>query len=124
MDFCGLFPTGEYLFVITDAYSRFPEVDIVQSTSASAIIPRMDRMFCTHEILCIVRSNNGPPITSDEIKKYMKENSIKHCRTTPLWPQANSEVENLMNLLTKAARSAHVEGKVWKKYLHKFLLNY
>ena len=124
MDFCGPFPTGEYLFVIIDAYSRFPEVDIVHSTSASAIIPRMDRIFCTHGIPQIVRSDNGPPFTSDEIKKYMEENGIKHCRTTPLWPQANSEVENFMKPLTKAARSAHVEGKVWKKHLHKFLLNY
>ena len=78
MDFCGPFPTGEYLFVIIDAYSRFPEVDIVHSTSATAIIPRMDRIFCTHGIPQIVRSDNGPPFTSDEIKKYMEENGIKH----------------------------------------------
>ena len=37
MDFCGPFPTGEYLFVVIDAYSRFPEVEIAHSTSASAI---------------------------------------------------------------------------------------
>ena len=29
-----------------------------------------------------------------------------------------------MKPLTKAARLVHVEGKMWKKYLHKFLLNY
>ena len=34
MDFCGPFPTGEYLFVVIDAYSRFPEVEVVHSTSA------------------------------------------------------------------------------------------
>ena len=124
MDFRGPFPTGEYLFVIIDAYSRFPEVDIVHSTSASAIVPRMDRVFCTHGNPHIVRSDNGPQFTSDKIKKYMEENSIKYCRTAPLWCHANSEVENFMKPLTKAACSAHVEGKVWKKHLHKFLLNY
>ena len=35
IDFCGLLPTGEYLFVIIDAYSWFPEV-VVHSTSARA----------------------------------------------------------------------------------------
>lgn len=30
VDFCGPFPTGEYLLVVIDAYSRFPEVDIVR----------------------------------------------------------------------------------------------
>ena len=124
MDFCGPFPTGEYLFVVIDAYSRFPEVDIVHSTSASVIIPRMDRVFSTHGIPLIVRSDNGPPFTSDEIKRYMEENGIKHSRITPLWPQANSEVENFMKPLTKAVRSVHAEGKIWKKHLYKFLLNY
>ena len=48
MDFCGPFPTGEYLFVITDAYSQFPEVDIVYSTSASAIIPEYSSLMESH----------------------------------------------------------------------------
>ena len=54
----------------------------------------------------------------------MEENGIKHCRTIPLWPQANSEVENFMKPLTKAVHSVHAERKIWKKHLHKFLLNY
>ena len=41
IDFCGPFPTGEYLLVIIDAYSRFPEVEIVTSTSAQAVIPNV-----------------------------------------------------------------------------------
>ena len=120
MDFCGPFPTGEYLFVVIDAYSRFPKVDIVHSTSASAIITKMDRIFSTHGILCIVRSDNGLPFMSDEIKKYVEENGIKHCRTTPWWPQANSEAENFMKPLAKAVCLALTEGKIWKKHLHKF----
>ena len=34
MDYCGPFPMGEYLLVLIDAYSRFPEVEIVNSTAA------------------------------------------------------------------------------------------
>ena len=124
MDFCGPFPTGEYLFVVIDAYSRFPEVEIVHSTSASAIIPKMDRIFSTHGIPLIIKSDNGPPFTSEEIKKYMEDNGINHCKITPLWPQANSEAENFMKPLNKAIRSVHAEGKTWKKQLYKFLLNY
>ena len=61
--FCGPFPAGEYPFVVIDAYSQFLKVDIVHSTSASAIIPRMDRIFSNHGIPLIVRSDNGPPFT-------------------------------------------------------------
>ena len=59
MDFCSPFPTGKYQFVVTDAYSRFPEVDIVYSTLSSAIIPRIDKIFSLHGIPLRVRSDNG-----------------------------------------------------------------
>ena len=39
IDFCRPFPTGEYLLVVIDAYSRFPEVAMVHCTSAKATIP-------------------------------------------------------------------------------------
>ena len=124
MDFCGPFPTGEYVFVVIDAYSRFPEVEIVRSTSASSIMPKLDRIFSTHGIPQVIRSDNGPPFTSKEINEYMRENGIDHRRITPLWPQANSEAESFMKPLTKAIRSAHAEGRSWMKCLYKFLLNY
>ena len=54
----------------------------------------------------------------------MKQNGIKHRRITPLWPQANSEAERFMKPLMKALRSAHAEGKQWKRHLYEFLLNY
>ena len=111
--------------VIIDAYSRFPEGEIVHSTSAKAIIiPKMDRIFATHGIPDTIRSDNGPPHTSNEIRDYMRENGINHKKITPLRPQANSEVENFMKPLTKAVRSANVEGRQWKKDLYRFLLNY
>ena len=38
IDFCGPFPGGDYLLVVIDAYSRFPEVEIVSSTSSTEYI--------------------------------------------------------------------------------------
>jgi len=111
MDFCGPFPTGEYLFVVIDAYSRYPEVEIVHSTSAKSTIAKMDRIFATHGIPRVVRSDNGPPFSGEEIKQFMLENGIEHRRITPLWPQANSEAENFMKPITKAIRSARAEGR-------------
>ena len=73
MDFCGPFPTGEYLFVVIDAYSRFPEVEVVHSTSARSTIPKMDRIFATHGIPRVIRSDNGPPFSGEEIKAFMKK---------------------------------------------------
>jgi len=117
IDFCGPFPSDEHLFVVIDAYCHYPEVEIVHSTSAATIIPKMDKIFATHGIPSVVESDNG------HAQKSMEENGIQNCRITPLWPQANSEAENFMKLMTKAIRLARVEGQAWKKHLHKFLLN-
>jgi hypothetical protein len=54
----------------------------------------------------------------------MIEMGITHQRITPLWPQANPEVENFMKPRTKVIRAAHIEQKEWKRDLYKFLLNY
>lgn len=46
----------EYLLVITDDYSRYPVVELVRSTSASTVIPQLDKTFSTFAIPEIVRS--------------------------------------------------------------------
>ena len=45
VDFTGPFAGGEYLLVVIDEYSRFPEVEIVYSISANAVIPKLDAIF-------------------------------------------------------------------------------
>ncbi len=91
IDFCGPFPTGEYLMVVIDAYSRFPEVEIVHSTAGKGTISKLDRIFSTHGIPKVLKSDNGPPFFSEEFKQYTQEKGIKHRKSTPLWPQGNAE---------------------------------
>jgi len=50
VDFCGPFPTGETVLVVLDAYSKYPEVEIVSSVAAKDTIPALERIFATHGI--------------------------------------------------------------------------
>ena len=104
--------------------TRFPEVEVLKTTTATALVPKLDRIFATHGIPGIFTSDNGPPFDSAEITRFMETNGIQHNRTTPLWPQANAEVESFMKPLMKAIRTAHAERRNWRHELHKFLLNY
>ncbi|CAB3998121.1 uncharacterized protein K02A2.6-like, partial [Paramuricea clavata] len=124
IDFCGPFLGGSYLLVIIDAYSRFPEVEIVSSTSAKSTILKLERIFATHDIPKVLKSDNGPPFQSHEFSLYLKELGIKHKPSSPLWPQGNGQAENFMKPLVKAVKSAHHENKDWKREMFKFLLNY
>ena len=42
VDFCGPFPSDDYLLVVLDEYSRYPEVEIIKSTSANSVIPKLE----------------------------------------------------------------------------------
>ncbi len=44
-DFYGPLPTGEYLLVIIDDYTRYPVVNILHTTSTTAVIPVLDDVF-------------------------------------------------------------------------------
>ncbi len=124
VDFKGPLPSGEYLLVVTDRYSRFPEVEIVNSTRASTVIPKLDKIFAVHGIPLQVKSDNGPPFNSEEYDRYFKILGIKKVLSTPVWPQANAEVERFMQPLTKSLQTARIENRPWKQELQRFLLQY
>lgn len=124
MDFCGPFPNGDYLLVVTDDFSRFPEVEILRSTSAKAVIPHLDSIFARQGIPNIVRTDNGPPFNSEDFQKFATHFGFTHRRITPMWPRANGEAERLMRTLEKAIRTAVIEGKSWRQELFTFLRQY
>ena len=58
IDFYGPLPSGQYILVIMNCYSRFPEVEILTSISAKSVILRLDSVFARH-YLEIVKSLTG-----------------------------------------------------------------
>ena len=112
------FPQGkQYL-------SLFPEVEIMKSTTASAVTNRLDRIFAVHGIPSEIYSDNGPLFASDAMKQFMRDHGINHHLVTPHWPQANREVESFMKPLGKAVKAAKMEGKDWEAELQYFLFAY
>ena len=68
VDFCEV--AGHYVLVVIDDYSRFPEVEIVHSTSAKAVITKLDRIFAAYGVPQVVKSDNGPPFSGHEFAQY------------------------------------------------------
>ena len=112
------------LFVVIDEYSRYPEVEIVRSTSANIVIPKLDRILSTHGIPPEIKSDNGPPFQSHSFAQFAQHMGFHHRKITPAWPKANSESERFMRTIPKTLRAAHLENKNWKQELFLFLRNY
>ena len=124
VDFCGPFPSGYYLMVIIDEYSRYPIVETLTSLTSKCVIPLLDKTFSIFGIPKVLKSDNGPPFNSHEFRKFAENMGFKHRKITPLWPRANAESERFMKTIGKAIRAANTENRSWKQEIHTFLRNY
>ena len=124
VDLMGPLPSGEYVIVVVDFFSRYFEVDIMRSTTAVKVIESLDKIFCTHGLPVTLRTDNGPQFISEQFQSYLAENGIRHSTSTPLWPQANGEVERQNRSILKILKIAHAEKKDMQVELRKFLMAY
>lgn len=124
MDFCGPYPSGDYLMVLIDEYTRFPIVELIRSTAASTVIPHLDRIFGIFGIPDRLKTDNGPPFQGHEFAAFAAEIGFKHRRITPLWPQANAEAERFMRTISKSVKASYINRKSWKREMSAMLRNY
>ncbi|CAB4038457.1 uncharacterized protein K02A2.6-like [Paramuricea clavata] len=124
IDFVGPFPSGEVLLVVIDEFSRFPEVEILHTTTANAVILKLDCIFSRQGIPKVVKSDNGLPFNSNEFANFASFLGFEHRKVTPYWPQINGKVERFMRTLEKAIRTTHLEKKNWKQEMNAFLRQY
>ena len=88
-DLCGPFPSGDHLLVIMDDYSSYPEVEIVRSTAATTIIPKLDRIFETDGIPDIIQITVHLLVVMSSLHMLMKRvSNIKRSLRCCLPPTA------------------------------------
>ena len=124
MDFVGPFPTGEYILVIVDYYSRYFLVSIMKKITSEKLEAVMEKAIDFLGLPYSVTTDNGPQFVSKDFEDYLQRINVKHRRTTPRWAQANGEVERQNRTLLKAMRIAHAEGKNWRTEIRYFLRAY
>ena len=123
-DFKGPIAGSYYLHVVIDQYSKYPEVDILKSTSFAKLQPVLDRIFNTHGIPDTLSTDNGPPYSSHDMTEYAKHMGFKLTPVTPYDPQSNGFAENFVKQLCKLIHTAVADGKDPKRELNGFLLQY
>lgn len=119
----GEAPDGRKLFVITDEYSRYVIVEVINNLKSSTIIAVLDKVFSQYGIPSgDFKTDNGPPFNSHDFQEYMKHIGVKHRKITPLWPRANAETERFMRTLKKSIKASYALGQSWTKEMNRFLL--
>ncbi len=68
---------------VIDRYSRFPEVEVVRSTKASSVVPKLDRIFAVHGIPRVIKTDNEPLFNGEKYKRYGEALGIYHLSSPP-----------------------------------------
>ena len=123
-DFKGPIAGKYYVHIVIDQFSKYPEVDIVKSTSFKQLRPVLDRIFATHGVPENMTTDNGPPYFSDNLSSYAKHMGFNLTPVTPEDPQSNGFVENFVKSVCKVVHTASAEGKNPREELSAFLLQY
>ena len=89
------------LLVVMDDYSKFPVVVEVTSTAFRNVKPELDSILSQYGIPEVIETDNGPPFNGEPFAEYAAKMGFRHCKITPLWPEANGEVERFMKTLGK-----------------------
>lgn len=86
-------------------------VELVSTTSAAAVIPRLDKIFSMFGIAEECKSDNGPPFQSREFAEYAKTQGFRHRKITLLHPEANREAERFVKTLQKFITTTDNSGR-------------
>ncbi|XP_046572027.1 uncharacterized protein K02A2.6-like [Haliotis rubra] len=109
--------------VAVDEYSKWPEVEIMKSTTATATVSVLRQMFARHGIPDNIVTDNGPQFISEEMSSFTKKNGIKHTLSAPYHPASNGLAERFVQSFKNSLKAEKKTITVEQK-LANFLLAY
>ncbi|CAC5370730.1 unnamed protein product [Mytilus coruscus] len=121
IDFAGPFMNKSFLIMV-DAYSKWIDIHVMNSTTSEATIAKLQQTFATHGLCDLIISDNGAAFTSKEFADYVKSNGIEHRTSAPWHPASNGCAERAVQSFKEGMKKIK-EGTVQEK-LNRFLFNY
>lgn len=97
---------GKHYVILVDYFSRFPEVISLSQTTSQAVIAVMKSCFARFGVPSRVVSDNGPQFVSEAFRDFSKAYGFSHDTSSPHYPQANGEVEQMVRTVKDMFRKS------------------
>ena len=104
IDFAGPFE-GKTFLVVVDAFTKWPEVAILTSTTTEASVNELHYIFARWDIV----TDNGPLFVSEMFQRFTSSNNIKHIKSSPYQPATNGLAEICPN--SETSTTSVLEGQ-------------
>ena len=95
IDFAGPL-LNRFFLVLVDAFSKWPEVIEMNSSTTAKTIEALRHVFAVHGLPEQLVSDNGAHFISDEFALFMKENGIKHISEVLLIIQLQMDLQSIL----------------------------
>ena len=83
-------------FLAVDAFSKWPEIHTMETTTAEATIKHLRQISATHGLPRQIVPDNGPQFVATSFQKFCESRGIQHIKTAPYSPRCNGEAERLV----------------------------
>ena len=110
--------------VAVDAFSKWPKIVEMASTTAAQTVKVLRDIFIRHGLPEQLVSNNGPQFVSADFVDFCKDNPIRHVRVAPYYPASNSLAKRMVQTFKQAMRRTMNEGLPLQHCMTDFLLTY
>ena len=104
---------GRHYLVVVDAYSKWPEVVMMNSTTTGATIEVMRGLFSRYGIPLQIVSDNGPQFRSAEFQHFLKTNGA-----------SNGAAERMVQSFKRSLSTSKSETSHLQRRIDSFLLAY
>ena len=123
LDYAGPFQ-GKMFLIAVDAFSKWPEVKVMTSTTVSATLDALREWFCTHGIPEQLVTDNGSQFTADAFKEFTQLNGIRHIKSAPYHPASNGLAERFIQSLKQSLKATLNDGRSLIQRIASYLLMY
>ena len=103
VDHAGSFE-GMLFVLIIDAYFKWVEVHITNSTASSTTIELLRKSFASLGLPHVLVSDNDTSFTSGEFAEFMRRNGIRHIRPSLYHPSSNGLAEHAKETLKEGLK--------------------
>lgn len=96
------FLKGQWWLIVTDYYSRYPELVRLGSLTGASIVNHCKSIFARHGIPEVVVTDNGPQFSktsNSEFAKFARQYNFKHVTSSPHYPQSNGLAEAAVKII-------------------------
>ena len=121
-DYLGPLHDGKMVLVIIDAYSKYIDAFVCNSSTADSTISKFMTSFATHGLCDTLVTDNGPCFAASEFEQFVSNLGIKHIKIAPYHPSSNGLAEKAVHII-KDAIGKIPQGTLERK-LTRFLFKY